>query len=172
MTDERKACQDDDMIPSSNTYPKIFYYANRLRAHGLRGTFNRVLSLLGLRRRVTIVEGNRSTGKTGFPWEEQLNLQPGDLVQVRLEAEIRQTLDKNGRLKGLAIMPEMLEYCGKQLKVHKRVERIFIENTQEVRRMKNTVLLEGALCGGWEGSCDRSCFFYWREAWLRKVDNN
>ena len=172
MKHERKACQDDDLIPSSKSYPKLLYYAERVQEHGIRGTFNRILSLLGLRHRVTTIEGSRSAGKFDFPWEEKLNLQPGELVQVRTEEEIRQTLDKNGQLRGMAIMPDMLKYCGKQLIVHKRVERIFMENTQEVRSMKDTVLLEGALCEGFDGACDRSCFFYWREAWLQRVENS
>jgi hypothetical protein len=37
--------------------------------------------------------------------------------------------------------------------------------------MKNTVLLDGAICDGWGGKCDRSCFFFWREAWLRRVES-
>jgi hypothetical protein len=45
-----------------------------------------------------------------------------------------------------------------------------LEHTGEFRRMKNTVLLDGVLCDGWGGACDRSCFFFWREAWLKRVD--
>ena len=58
----------------------------------------------------------------------------------------------------------------KQFKVYKRVERFVLEHTGEFRRMKNTVLLDGVLCDGWGGACDRSCFFFWREAWLKRVD--
>ena len=67
-------------------------------------------------------------------------------------------------------MGEMREFCGKRYKVYKRVERILLESNQELRKVKNTVLLEGVMCDGhvWCG-CDRSCFFYWREAWLRRV---
>jgi hypothetical protein len=33
-------------------------------------------------------------------------------------------------------------------------------------------ILDGVICNGTEdfGPCDRSCFFFWREEWLEKVD--
>ncbi|MHC4962667.1 MAG: hypothetical protein ACYTGA_11180 [Planctomycetota bacterium] len=69
-------------------------------------------------------------------------------------------------------MPAQQKYCGKRLKVFKRLETMILESTREIRKAKNTVLLEGALCDGedWYG-CDRSCFFFWREAWLKRVDD-
>lgn len=45
-----------------------------------------------------------------------------------------------------------------------------LETNGELRKMKNTVLLEGAMCDGKAFSgCDRSCFHFWREVWLRRV---
>ena len=45
-------------------------------------------------------------------------------------------------------MPGMAEYCGRRAQVFKRVERMLVEPTCEVRNVKNTVLLEQAICPG------------------------
>src|SRR6266849_5955985 len=43
-----------------------------------------------------------------------LNLRVGDVVEVRSEQEILETLDARGTLEGLPFMPEMLKYRGKR----------------------------------------------------------
>lgn len=102
---------------------------------------------------------------------EALNLQPGEWVEVRSVKEIFATLDKEGKLKGLRFIPEMAKFCGKRFKVYKRLEKIILEATGELRTIKTpTVLLEGVFCDGKaHGGCDRSCFSFWREAWLKRV---
>ncbi|MEJ2649113.1 MAG: hypothetical protein P8016_11990 [Sedimentisphaerales bacterium] len=102
-----------------------------------------------------------------------LGLQPGELVEVKSVEEIMQTLDSNRRNKGLRWMTGMRKYCGKRYRVLKRLQRIMLEDTGELRNMKNTVLLDGVFCDGKEfGSCDRCCFHFWREAWLRRVSES
>jgi len=96
--------------------------------------------------------------------EPPLNLQPGDWVEVKSEAEILHTLDAAGRSQGLVFMPARAEYCGRRVRVLKRVDRIILEHTGEVRKLKRTVLLEGAICAGAGQRCDRGCFYFWREA--------
>lgn len=45
-----------------------------------------------------------------------------------------------------------------------------LESTGQLRKIKNTVLLEGAICDGSQfGGCDRSCMFFWNEAWLQRI---
>jgi len=71
-------------------------------------------------------------------------------------------------------MPEMWQLCGRRARVFKRVNSIVVESpngsdVQAVRRMKHTVLLEGLNCDGVRLNCDRACFFFWRECWLRRV---
>ena len=66
-------------------------------------------------------------------------------------------------------MPSMSRYCGTQLRLYKRVETIVLEGTGQTRRLKDTVLLEGAICDGEGFVCDRSCFYFWKEAWLTRV---
>jgi hypothetical protein len=99
---------------------------------------------------------------------ECLNLQPGELVEVKSEQEVRATLDEHGRHRGLLWMPGMARFCGNTYKVHKRVETIMLESTGELRKIRHTVLLADVMCENLYG-CDRSCFHYWREAWLRRV---
>jgi hypothetical protein len=69
-------------------------------------------------------------------------------------------------------MPEMWPYCGATHRVLKRVDRFFDERDYRLKRVSGTVLLEGAMCQGTVlfGPCDRSCFYFWREEWLEKVD--
>jgi hypothetical protein len=116
-------------------------------------------------------EGSPATAKRQFAPEEVLDLQPGELVQVKSEEEILATLDPQGRQRGLSWMPNMGKFCGKRFRVFKRLDRFVLESTGEFREIKNTVLLEGVLCDG-DGfyGCTRSCFHFWREVWLRRVE--
>jgi hypothetical protein len=104
---------------------------------------------------------------------KNLNLQRGDWVQVRSVKEIFGTLDQRGKLRGLQFTPEMVQFCGKRLRVYKKLDRIILEATGELRKIKTpTVLLEGVFCDGKaHGGCDRSCFCFWREEWLRRIDS-
>lgn len=101
---------------------------------------------------------------------ESLALQPGEIVEVKPVEAILVTLDSNRRHKGLRWMTGMRQFCGGRYRVYKRLDMIMLETGGELRRMKDTVLLEGVVCDGKEfGGCDRSCFHFWREAWLRRV---
>jgi hypothetical protein len=101
-----------------------------------------------------------------------LNLEKGDWVEVRSKEEIDATLDNRRRNNGLLFMPPMARFCGKRYRVFKKVEKIVLETTGELRRIKSpTVFLEGAYCDGkdYEG-CDRSCYHFWREVWLKRIE--
>jgi hypothetical protein len=104
---------------------------------------------------------------------EPLELRQGEWVQVRDLHEIHTTLDRDGRYRGLSFMPEMMQFCGKKFKVYRRVEAIRLETTGEMRRMKSpTVFLEGVFCdGSFHGGCHRSCFCFWKEAWLKRISS-
>lgn len=140
-----------------------------LRHWGLIQTSRLVWSKIG---RVLAGKGKGKTGnvtnKSAGNVEENLNLQPGELVEVKSELEILETLDEHGRQRGLLWMPTMAKFCGNRYKVQKRVAAIMLESTGELRKIRNTVLLEGVMCEDLYG-CDRLCFHYWREAWLRRV---
>lgn len=111
----------------------------------------------------------RASGIRSQP-DEVLGLQPGEWVEVKPVEEILSTLDGNRRQRGLLWMTGMKKYCGKRFRVYRRVDTIMLETNGELRKMKNTVLLEGTLCDGLAfGGCDRSCFHFWREVWLRRA---
>jgi len=100
------------------------------------------------------------------------DLQAGELVRVRTKEEIEATLNHWRQLKGCGFMPEMEPYCGTTRRILKRMERFVDERDLRVKRTKGIVLLEGVLCHGTAdfGSCDRSCYLFWREEWLEKIE--
>jgi len=113
----------------------------------------------------TLTESKKLSSDRGV-----LNLEPGVLVEIKSVEEILATLDKNRKCKGLLWMTGMRKFCDKRYRVLKRVERILLESNGELRKMRNTVLLDGVTCDGNEFSgCDRACFHFWREAWLTRV---
>jgi len=101
---------------------------------------------------------------------EVLNLQPGELVQVKSRNEIEATLDPQGRNRGLAFAPEMLRCCGGTYRVAGRVEKLIVEWSGEMRQLRDTVVLEGVQCDGVAYRlCPRSCYHLWRETWLTRA---
>jgi hypothetical protein len=105
-------------------------------------------------------------------WKKS-RLQPGDVVEVRSSAEILATLDGDGAVEGMPLMPEMLRHVGKRFTVSHRVDKICdtISGSHGSRRMRNTVFLEDLRCdGSGHGGCQAGCRIYWKEAWLRRVD--
>ena len=102
-----------------------------------------------------------------------LNLQPGDMVRVKPLSEIQKTLDAEGKHNHLLFAPSMAEFCGATMRVQKRVEKIILEATPRQREIKDTVLLEGAVCDGvCHRMCPRQSLLFWRECWLEKVNGS
>ncbi|MFF5210347.1 hypothetical protein [Streptosporangium sp. NPDC000396] len=101
-----------------------------------------------------------------------LNLRVGEMVEVLSEAEIRATLDEKGELDELPFMPEMLAFCGQRLTVHKVAYKLCDTISRSgMRRMERAVHLTGARCDGQaHGGCQTACQFYWKEAWLKRVE--
>jgi len=102
-----------------------------------------------------------------------LKLKAGDLVEVRSREEILATLDADACLEDLPFQPEMLEWCGRRMRVWKTAHK----TCDTVRktgggRMTNAVHLEGARCdGSAHGGCEARCLLFWKEAWLKRVDS-
>jgi len=118
------------------------------------------------RDRVGAVRGLNKKSANG-----RLGLQPGEIVEVKSKEEIRATLDKHGRTRGLGFAPEMAECCGRRYRVASRVERLILEWSGEIRPISDTVILDGVTCDGISRrGCPRDCHQLWREAWLKKVD--
>jgi len=102
------------------------------------------------------------------------SLRVGDLVEVLSAAEILATLDENGELENLPFMPEMLQFCGRRMTVHKAAHKLcdYISGVDGTGLcwMNTAVHLTGARCGGQaHGGCQTACSLYWKEAWLRRV---
>jgi hypothetical protein len=112
---------------------------------------------------------------------ESLGLQPGELVRVKSRAQIVQTLDNNGRNRGMSPSPEMMRCCDGLAEVRYRVDRIIDERTGKMLEMRDTVTLqnmrgnetlcEECLCIDQLGDCPRGELMYWREIWLERVSS-
>jgi hypothetical protein len=103
------------------------------------------------------------------------SLRPGDIVEVRPAAEILASLDGDDSLEAVPFMPEMLRHVGKRFQVSRCVEKICdtAGGTATSRRMRRTVLLDDLRCdGSGHGGCQAGCRLYWKEAWLRRVDDD
>jgi hypothetical protein len=128
---------------------------------------SRLFRLVGLRR-----NGRTPPPRNRAP--ESLDLAPGELVQVRPPEEIMATLNDEGKNRGLSFEKEMLRYSGGTYRVLCRVNQIIDEKSGKmIRLMNDCIMLEGLCCAGLENRsrlfCPRSPYFYWREAWLRRV---
>ena len=125
---------------------------------------NAIRRILGLRRR------RAPFGQATNPPKGRLNLQAGELVEVKSRAEIEATLDQNGCTRGLGFAPDMLDFCGRRFRVARRVERIVLEWSGRLQPISDTVILEGVTCNGVSRrGCPRDCYQLWREAWLKRV---
>jgi len=100
-----------------------------------------------------------------------LDLQEGELVQIRSKEEIIATLNRNNKNRGLWFDREMLEFCGGTYRVKKKVKKIVNEKTGKILNLPGECLiLEGVFCGAaYNLFCPRSIYSYWREIWLRRV---
>jgi hypothetical protein len=103
-----------------------------------------------------------------------LHLRVGELVEVRSEEEILATLDQRGELESLPFMPEMLLFCGRRFRVSKlAIKACDTISWSGIHRMDHAVHLAGVRCDGQaHGGCQASCLVYWKEAWLKRVDDN
>jgi hypothetical protein len=100
---------------------------------------------------------------------EQLNLVPGELIEVLSAREIMATLGVDGKLDGLPFMPEMLAFCGRRIRVARRADSTCWRG--QPRRLESAVHLEQARCdGSAHNDCRASCLLLWKEAWLRRAD--
>lgn len=145
-----------------------------VRKEGINRTFHRILKKIRGSKWDTQMPQSAKNSESNFPKSKSLNLNSGDWVEVKNESDILTTLDGDRKNSGLLWMAGMERFCGNKYRVFKRLTRIRIESTGEVRKMRNTVLLEGVYCNGeYFGNCDRSCFYFWREAWLKRtLENN
>src|SRR5262245_49253828 len=98
-------------------------------------------------------------------------LRAGDWVEVKSKDEILRTLDKNAQLDGMPFMPEMFAFCGKRFRIHKSAHKtcdtVFPTRS---RRVSNAVHLETRCSGQAHGGCEAGCSIFWKDAWLKRLD--
>lgn len=150
--------------------PSFFQIAWK-RIKNLKWTFGRRIIylqnfMMDMARGKKIYPDHSMTQHTAFV------LNPGDLVRVKSKEEIKKTLNRWNKLKGCGIMDGMWQYCGTEQHVLKVVKQFLDERDYLMKKCKGIVILDGTICDGtkWFGRCDRSCYYFWREEWLEKVD--
>lgn len=168
-------CQSTSLFKATKPLPKwdLRQYVWDLTSgtYGLSEYLHLVLARLSraLIRRLTKKSQSAFQGRLRKTPSLSLNLQPGDLVEVKTKEEILATLDSKGRNRGLELVPEMLKYCGGRYRVLKRLDKMINEGTGRMRKITNTVILAEVYCDGKSHGCQRTCYCMWREIWLKKV---
>jgi hypothetical protein len=171
-------CQASELTRATNKLTKFGKYRRwfgEIRAHNC--------SLLVMIKRISIFVfwkfryiflGPYAAGNLKSTPIEKLNLQAGEWVEIKPMASIRATLDRHANNRGLWFSPAMRSMCGQRRRVERKIERLIVDGTGEMRSMEDTVFLEGSLCGCAHislGGCSRCEFVYWREIWLRRVNS-
>lgn len=118
-----------------------------------------------------VVDAGRSATRVTIRRTFDIDMRPGDWVEVRSKEEILATLDERGRLDGLIFMPEMFAYCGQRFEVFKSAHKTCdTVNKTGGRAIDNTVHLGDLRCdGSSHGGCGAACLIFWKQAWLRPV---
>jgi hypothetical protein len=134
--------------------------------------------------RLVLVPLWRKTGeRLGFPrpWLTgslkrtpvgDLKLHIGEWVRIKSAEEIAETLDEQGRNRGLRCDYDMCRYSGGKYQVRSRLDRMISEATGKMRQVEGTVTLENLNClchYSVLGGCPRQDFMYWREVWLERA---
>ncbi len=178
---ERWRCQATE-LPRATELLRVWDARSYLREYSTGNvTFGHFLRVMA---RAAVEEPMRKLGlipevhlpgtKTAASSDPPLNLQPGELVQVKTKQEIAATLNPQGRHRGLWFDREMVPFCGRTFRVRARIQRIIDERDGRMIELKNDcVTLEDVVCSGslslqrW--FCPRAIYSYWRECWLRRA---
>jgi hypothetical protein len=118
--------------------------------------------------------GVEAKPKKTFP---PLDLKAGERVRVKSLEEIKKTLDHDGRCEGLGFMDLVMEpFCDQSFTVRKQIGLFFDERNWRMQKLRKVVILDEVYCElpvqnkalEWAG-CDRTCFLFWKEAWLERL---
>jgi hypothetical protein len=131
----------------------------------LIGLFNTVQSWRGGATYPHLEPGNRDTTPS-----QELNLRPGEVVQIRSWNEIQATLDRRLKNRGLWFDKEMIRYCGGRFRVLRRVERTIDEKTGRLLKLRNPcIILDGVTATGEHHRfMPQNEYIFWREIWLKR----
>lgn len=166
------ACQLETLQPPAGPPSREESWSSYVRRRALGVRMRLARSLDALVRRVQPSELPVPSTRPRLPSPA---LEVGDLVRVRSAAYIRSTLDEHGFLHGCGFGRGQYQYCGRELRVVRRVDHFFDEARSRTVKGRNLVLLEGVYCEGsdvpWTRGCQRLCFYFWRTEWLEKIDD-
>ena len=99
--------------------------------------------------------------------QQNLGLQPGQLVRLKSKHAIELTLNRHSRNRGLEFGKDMLFYCGGSYRVAASINRIVHEGTGELLMFKTpSILLEGVTSVGGTTLCPQNEYYFWREIWI------
>ena len=155
------SCYLHDLMVGETTFRRVCFIV-------WMGIVNRILRPVSSHRYF-----ERPAGKQKRTTSVELDLKPGELVEVKSLDEIKQTLDATGRNRGMCFEPEMGLHCGKRYRVLEPIRKMISEETGKMVALSNTVLLVGMTCEGicaW--NCPRANYFFWRECWLKRVEES
>lgn len=173
---DRYYCQSTELASATEELApgRLMHYLRDLRVGEMNLRRFAYILWLALTNRVWHVLHGRGfyqiTGEQTKTLNTELNLQPGEWVEIKSAEEIEATLDARSRNRGLTFEPEMAQHCGRRYRVAMPVQKIIAEETGKMVRLSNTVILDGLICQGiCAKNCPRANFFYWREIWLKRV---
>ena len=171
-------CQSTELASATGEFQrdKLRTYLRDMRIGEMSPWRFAYIMLMALLNRVWRLLRGRSyyevTGEQKKTLTQELNLQPGELVEIKSAAEIQATLDAKGRNRGLSFEPEMAQHCGRRYRVGAPLRTIVSEQSGKMLHLNNTVVLEGLICRGMCSlNCPRANYFYWREIWLKRVSD-
>lgn len=176
--DQRYACQSTELLRATTPISAldVASYVRDVRAKTYTGgELLRILSHAAIHRLRSRISGKSHRVLEGACTKtprQSLNLMPGEWVRVKSADQIAQTLNKQGKNRGLAFTVEMLPFCGRTFRVLRRLERMINEPTRRLIRVEGTVILENVTCDGCHilrGGCPKNNYHYWREVWLERV---
>ena len=102
----------------------------------------------------------------------EAKLKIGDWVRIRAASAIEATLDQDGAIDGVPMMPEMLAHCGDLFQIARFANKLCANvDGVEIRSMQNVVILRMNRCDGcFHGGCQMGCDYLWKLDWLTKSD--
>jgi len=189
------SCQATDLLVATNPLPwwDFRQYWEDVRSGNVKvwdvieafifRVFSKILKLGAYRLQLYLYNRIQSfRGATPYPFKfgnqtktpsSSLNLQSGELVLVKSQDEILETVNSRNRNRGLSFDPEMVSFCGKEFRVLRRVEQIIDEKTGKMIHINSDcVMLDGVTCPSRYSNhrlfCPRSSYHYWREIWLKR----
>jgi hypothetical protein len=175
--DGRFYCQSTELLAATSQFPPLaigHYWQDLRLGEGGLGRVARIFirqAVNKIRRWWGMKPYGEPAGSRPGASKGDLDLQPGEWVEIKSRREILATLDPDGKNRGLSFEIEMLDHCGRRYQVAYPVRKIILEQTGVMVELAHTVVLAGVVC---EGTCAKNCprsnYFFWRESWLRRVE--